>query len=59
MSEELKKVEERIHCKGECHRETGDGTHRCEAYGHHEWCQNYWVDTNLGAPEYFEEMQEA
>ncbi len=47
--------EARVRCSGNCLRTAAEGEKRCEAWGRHEWCQNYMVRLSLGKPEYFEE----
>lgn len=56
-TQESEKRGERTRCVGNCFQEAEGTQKRCEAYGHHEWCENYMVRKELGIPEFYEEKR--
>lgn len=55
MGDKQNTEEARVKCVGNCFQTVDGAEKRCESYGRHEWCQNYWVKLSLGKPEFFEE----
>lgn len=48
---------QRTRCEGNCFQTVEGSEKRCEAYGHHEWCENYMVCKTHGIPEFFTEKK--
>ena len=51
------KTTERVRCAGNCFQTVDGVEKRCEAYGHHEWCENQMVQKTVGMPEFFSEAE--